>query len=63
MKNVSDMSSHLYIHPNSKIEFYSRLSKIISLNMDQYLHHQIQTNLIKYIQNFSISLISLSLIC
>lgn len=52
MAIISTISSHLYNHPNSKIEFYPYLGKIISLSMDQYLHHQIQTNLIKYIQIF-----------
>ena len=63
MAIISNISSHLYIHPNIKIEFYSRLDKIISLSIDQYLHHQIQTNLIKCIQNFSISLTGLWLTC
>jgi hypothetical protein len=52
MTIISNTFIHLYIHLKGKMEFYSRLGKINSLNMDQDLHYQIQTNLIKYIQNF-----------
>jgi len=52
MTIISNIFSLLYINSNNKIEFYSLFGKIISLSMDQYLHHQKQTNLIKYIQDF-----------
>ncbi|TVP41138.1 hypothetical protein NARC_40101 [Candidatus Nitrosocosmicus arcticus] len=52
MTIISNILSLLYINSNNKIEFYSLLGKIILLSMGQYLHHQKQTNLIKYIQDF-----------